>query len=373
MSQSADVFVFLDVYAQEGGIQTYNRLLLHSYASLEKPPAQVFVLRDRDADPNPLASHPAFKFHNFYTSSPQRSRLNLALALWQQFRQQRPQQVICGHVNLAPLLDWLCRPWGIPYSAILHGKEVWQPLPWWKRKALQGAERIWIVSCYSRDRACAANHLDPKKVQLLPNAVDGKRFTPGPKPVDLLNKYDFEGCRVLMTVARLWSGDPYKGVDVTLRALPKILAECPDVKYLVVGRGDDQPRLERLVQELGLQERVVFAGFVPTAALIEHYRVADAYIMPSQEGFGIVYLEAMACGLPVLAGDDDGSADPLQEGRLGWRVPHRDVDAVAAACLEILQGKDSRCNGQWLREETLKQFSYEAFQARLQQLLEDCQ
>jgi glycosyltransferase involved in cell wall biosynthesis len=82
--------------------------------------------------------------------------------------------------------------------------------------------------------------------------------------------------------------------------------------------------------------------------------------MPSQEGFGIVYLEAMACGIPVLSGDGDGSADPLQDGRLGWRVPHRDPDAVAAACLEILQGNDLRCQGQWLREQTLAQFSREA-------------
>jgi glycosyltransferase involved in cell wall biosynthesis len=92
--------------------------------------------------------------------------------------------------------------------------------------------------------------------------------------------------------------------------------------------------------------------------------------MPSQEGFGIVYLEAMACGKPVLAGDADGSADPLQDGRLGWQVPHRDPDAVAAACIEILQGEDRRCDGRWLREQCLALFGKEALTQRLKQLLD---
>jgi len=99
---------------------------------------------------------------------------------------------------------------------------------------------------------------------------------------------------------------------------------------------------------------VVFAGFVPTAKLTEHYRLADAYVMLSQEGFGIVYLEAMACGVPVLAGNADGSADPLQDGELGWRVPHRDVEAIAHACVEMLQQRTTqqgRLNGEWLRQQ----------------------
>ncbi|HBE33159.1 MAG TPA: glycosyl transferase group 1, partial [Cyanobacteria bacterium UBA11368] len=170
--------------------------------------------------------------------------------------------------------------------------------------------------------------------------------------------------------ARLWSGDIYKGVDVTIRALPQIAAAFGEIKYLVIGRGDDQPRLAQLAKDLGVADRVVFAGFVPTKDLVEHYRLADAYVMPSQEGFGIVYLEAMACGIPVLSGDADGSADPLQDGRLGWRVPHRDPEAVAAACIEILTGNDGRCDGQWLRQQTLAQFGRDAFVQRLKELLD---
>jgi glycosyltransferase involved in cell wall biosynthesis len=200
--------------------------------------------------------------------------------------------------------------------------------------------------------------------------VDGDVFTPGAKSPALVAKYGLAEAKVLMTVARLWPTDIYKGVDVTIRALPAIAKVFPDVKYLVIGRGDDRPRLVQLAEDLGVGDRVVFAGFVPTCDLVEHYRLADAYIMPSQEGFGIVYLEAMACGKPVLAGDADGSADPLQDGRLGWQVPHRDPEAVAAACIEILQGEDRRCDGRWLREQCLALFGKEALTQRLKQLLD---
>ena len=91
--------------------------------------------------------------------------------------------------------------------------------------------------------------------------------------------------------------------------------------------------------------------------------------MPSKEGFGIVYLEAMACGVPVIAGDDDGSADPLQDGRVGWQVPHRDPNAVAAACIEALRGEDVRTQGDWLREQTLLTFSAPALSATLKDLM----
>ncbi|HBB35796.1 MAG TPA: glycosyl transferase group 1 [Cyanobacteria bacterium UBA8803] len=367
------VFIFLEIFGLEGGIQSYVKNLLQAYLSHQlqtdcPTTTEVFLLRDSPACDNPL-DVPPLKFHYLKTKPPLLGRLRLAVALGRCLWQRRPQHVFCGHINLAPLIQLLCQPLGIPYTVLTYGKEVWLPLPKAQRQALASATEIWTISRYSRDRACVANNLDPNKVKLLPCIVDGETFTPGPKPPALMARYGLQDAKVLMTVARLWSGDIYKGVDVTIRAIPQIAQIFPEVKYLVIGRGDDRPRLEQLAIDLGVGDRVVFAGFVPTADLPDHYRVADAYIMPSQEGFGIVYLEAMACGKPVLAGDADGSADPLQDGRLGWQVPHRDPDAVAAACIEMLKGEDRRCDGQWLREQTLIIFSKDAFPDRLKQLI----
>ena len=367
------VFVFLEIFGIEGGIQSYVKNILEAYLSLQhqsddQTKAEVFLLRDSPECDNSFDVRP-FQFHYLKTQPAMLGRLRLAVTLYLYMWQKRPDHVFCGHINLAPLIEIICKPLDIPYTVLTYGKEVWEQLPNFQRQALGSASRIWTISRYSRDRAIVANQLNPKQVDILPCMVDGEAFTPGPKPAALIERYNLQEAKVLMTVARLWSGDIYKGVDVTIRALGAIAKVFPEVKYLVIGRGDDQPRLAQLAIDLGVSDRIVFAGFVPTADLAEHYRVADAYIMPSQEGFGIVYLEAMACGKPVLAGDSDGSADPLQDGRLGWQVPHRDPEAVAMACIEILKGEDPRCDGEWLRKEALDLFSKNAFRQKLKQLL----
>ncbi|HEY9613001.1 glycosyltransferase family 4 protein [Allocoleopsis sp.] len=367
------IFIFLDVFDSEGGIQSYVKDVLQAYESVSRQlarqmSAEVFLLRDDPKCHNPF-THQTLKFHYLKTKNPLLGRLRLTIGLWNSLWLRRPSHVFCGHINLAPLTQLLCQRWGVPYTVLTYGKEVWYRLPDRERQALVAATGIWTISRYSRDRLCTANDLNPHKVEILPCVVDGDVFAPSSKPPGLIARYGLAGSKVLMTVARLWPTDLYKGVDVTIRALPAIATVFPDVKYLVIGRGDDRPRLEQLAQDLGVGDRVVFAGFVPTSDLVEHYRLADAYIMPSQEGFGIVYLEAMACGKPVLAGNADGSADPLQDGQLGWQVPHRDPEAVATACIEILKGEDQRCNGQWLREQCLARFNTAILTEQLNTLL----
>ncbi len=392
MREASYLFLFLEVFEQEGGIQSYIQDFLSAYGELEDiPPAVVFLLRDRLKQPS-LSLSTNIKLQSFWHPNSKVERLRLAIALLWFLLTQRPRRVFCGHVYLAPLVAICCIPLRVPYTVMTYGKEAWEPLPRRFRLALQHASQIWTISRYTRDRTCAANRLSVDQFRLLPCSVDGDRFSPGIKSSVLLEQYGLTGAKVLLTVARLWSGDRYKGVDVTIRALAAIAQAIPTVKYLVVGRGDDQPRLAVLAQELQVADRVVFAGFVPTVALPDHYRLADAYVMPSQEGFGVVYLEAMACGIPVLAGDSDGSADPLQDGQRGWRVAHRDPVAVATACIEMLHcseqsplpafdpaslqstratslSTDLRCDRHWLRQWAIATFGKATLPQRLRPLL----
>ena len=373
--KTGNIFVFLEILSCEGGIQSYVRDIFQAYQNLTNftepddyfSESDILLLRDGKDCKNPYQSK-SIKFYYFKSQSIWLGRLRLGITLLWLLLKKQPKQVFCGHINLAPLVQILCVPLGIPYTVLTYGKEVWEPLPNKYQQALKQATKILTISRYSRDRCCESNHLDPEKFQLLPCMVDGDKFIPGLLPVDLIEGYNLQRAKILMTVARLWSGDPYKGVDVTIRSLPIVLQSFSEVKYLIIGQGDDQTRLAKLAQDLGVGEKVIFAGFVPTEDLVKHYQVADAYVMPSQEGFGIVYLEAMACGLPVLSGDGDGSADPLQDGKLGWRVPHRDPEAVANACIEMLKGEDKRCDGQWLREESLKIFGRITFTKRVKQI-----
>lgn len=379
-------FVFIEVFGCEGGIQSYIQDVLGAYSKLSSQRdssaammADVFLLRDfataseTALSKNQLLRADCFRYHYFEHENgdqrPMVGRVRLALALSAYLIRHRPDHVFCGHINLAVMVGQLCRLLKIPYTVLTYGKEVWYELPGRQRKAIDAADKLWTISRYSRDLACEANQIDTEKFDMLPCVVDGDIFTPGLPPDELIERYHLQGAKVLTTVARLWPGDIYKGVDVTIRALPQISEVFPNVKYVVIGRGDDQPRLAQLAADLNVAGRVVFAGFVPDHELMDHYRLADVYVMPSKEGFGIVYLEAMACGVPVIAGDEDGSADPLQDGRLGWQVPYRDPEAVAAACIEALTGKDQRCDGAWLRQESLASFSAPALTLRLQKLL----
>ncbi len=358
------LFCFLEIFSSEGGIQSYVQDILKAYLSVtagtnSPPTAEVFLLRDSPDCRNPCESK-KLKFSYLKTDLVWFGRLNFAAKILINLVQKRPERVFCGHINLAPLIQTLCEPLGIPYTILTYGKEVWGTLPPKYQIAMSKADSIWTISRHTRGRTCCNNQLNPAKFQIVPCIVDENIFTIGPKPQDLLAKYNLTGAKILMTVARLRSTDSYKGVDVTIQALPQIAETFPNVKYLVIGRGDDRSRLAQLAADLGVAERVIFAGFVPTENLAAHYRLADAYVMPSQEGFGIVYLEALACGVPVLAGDADGSADPLQNGKLGWRVSHRDSEAVAVGCIEMLKGEDPRCDRNFLRSQTIAVFSFQS-------------
>jgi glycosyltransferase involved in cell wall biosynthesis len=181
------------------------------------------------------------------------------------------------------------------------------------------------------------------------------------------------GQPVILTVGRLSAAERYKGHDQVLRALPAMLKELPDLRYLIAGRGDDEARLRALAAELGVTEHVTFTGFVSANELADHYRLCDLYVMPSTgEGFGIVYLEALACGRPCLVGGEDASPEAIDGGRLGFVVPPRDPSAIAAAVLEFFRRTHDR---PWLNEpETLRQevvrlYGFAAFQRSLAQAL----
>ena len=160
------------------------------------------------------------------------------------------------------------------------------------------------------------------------------------------------------------SSERYKGHDRIIRAMPSVLARVPDTVYLIVGSGDDQQRLEQFADETGVASRVIFAGQVTDAELHDYFALARVFAMPSTgEGFGIVFLEAMACGTPVLAGNCDGSVDALDHGRLGRLVDPTDVHAVASGIVSLLrrQGPEWWFDRNALRSAVIERFGRPAF------------
>lgn len=242
--------------------------------------------------------------------------------------------------------------------------------------ALRAADNIFAVSEWTRQRVLAIGQIEDAKVVVIPNTFDASRFSVGRVPHDLRKRYALrESDKVILTVARLDTGERYKGYDKVMMALPAVIAECGSVRFIVVGTGDDQPRIAALANTLGVADAVTFAGFVARTELADHYRLADAFVMPSTgEGFGIVFLEAMACGTPVIAGNKDGSVDALDKGRLGKLVDPDSIESIAGGIISILNGIGPPL---WFEKEDLhnavvSQFGRTAFGEKIRLALPAC-
>jgi glycosyltransferase involved in cell wall biosynthesis len=254
------------------------------------------------------------------------------------FRERNIRLVVCGHINLLPLAWFAARFLRAPLLLVVHGIEAWRPtgcpLTDWCAKRV---DRFLAVSEFTRGKFCEWTGLEQSCSEVVPDCVEVREFGPGAKPPHLQKRYGLQGRTVLMTLARLSAGERYKGIDEVLESLPALSSRIPNVAYLIGGGGTDRSRLEQKTATLGLQHRVVFAGKVDEAEKADHYRLADAFVMPGfGEGFGIVYLEAMACGIPVVASKADASREAVLDGKLGVVVNPRDPDELKAGILEAL-------------------------------------
>lgn len=367
---------FPNIFGFKGGIQVYSAFLLQALQSLYPDiDYEIFLKHDTSSsqDLNVLSQtkfHFAGAWPLFLRTAAFSSQL-LGYGIWQQ-----PELVIATHLNFTEAAYWLKRLRGIPYWAIAHGVEAWNIQRPALQKALQNADRILAVSNYTRDRLLEEQNLDPAKVLLLPNTFDSDRFQIAPKPQYLLKRYGLSPeQKIILTVGRLDSQEQYKGYDRVLRALPTIIENIPQVYYLIVGKGDDRPRMEQLIQQLNLPHHVTLAGFIPDSELCDHYNLCDVFAMPSKgEGFGIVYLEALACGKPTLGGNQDGAIDALCHGQLGALVNPDDVGAIAQTIIQILQGTYANpivYQPEALRQQVIEIFGRKRFQQTLAEIMQN--
>lgn len=272
--------------------------------------------------------------------------------------------IFCGHLFLAPLAALLSRLRNVPYWLQLHGIEVFERPSLLLRWAVGKASLVTTVSRYTRQRFLSWTGVSPEKVRVLPNAVS-QSFRPGPKPEYLLKRYGLLEKKIIFTLSRLSSRERYKGQDRVLAILPRLLEKEENLVYVIGGEGEDRRRLEVLAKKWRLNGAVRFIGLVPESELADHYRLADIFVMPSTgEGFGIVFLEAAACGIPVIGGNRDGSVDAVLEGKLGRLVDPENSDQLLQGILECL--KEDHGNPQ-----AVLKFSEENFASHVKALLQE--
>lgn len=350
-----------ELAAAKGGIQTFSHFCHAALLRLARDWAVTTL------EKHGLADRPAPNTVRGFGRVPAWMRTPVfALALFRAAQRTRPALVLSTHVNFLPVARWLKRSRGVRYVGVAHGVEVWGNLRPSVRQAMLEADAMWSVSRHTRDRLCAEQGVPAGRSAVLPDTFEEERFTPGPRPAELAAHLRLPpDAKVIFSVGRLAAAERYKGFDRVIAALPRIRQAVPQVHYVIAGSGDDRLRLEALARSAGVADRVVFAGFVPPEELCAHYRLCDVFAMPSTgEGFGIVYLEAMACGRPVLAGNRDGSTEPLRDGELGALVDPENAEQLAGTLVQILERRlvhPLMFEPERLRERVVREFGFNQF------------
>ena len=299
-----------EAFGALGGIQKFNRDWLCALAGLDTvDKIDVLVRRqaiDFETSVGVTQRSPALGKAGFVVT-----------ALRQAMRLDSGDLIVCGHIHLAPLAMAAAKVSGARTWLHMHGVEAWSAPGAAIRRSVRSMSLISIASRFTRGKILNWSNIEPHLVKVLPNVVDAK-YTPGPVSARLKARLGLSNETVLLTVGRLASDEAYKGQDRIIKALPKIISELPDMMYLIAGEGDDRPRLQSLAEASSVESHVRFLGNVENEDLIALYRLAHLFVMPSEgEGFGIVYLEAMACGCPALGLNAGGSIDALGSSPLG--------------------------------------------------------
>jgi len=362
-----------DLFSTTGEIQAFSRYLIDAVRAGAS--SKYFRALIKNDLPDVIPDKRALHNFNAYGNWPLRLRsARFALGCMRHAWRERPGLIVSTHLNFGPLAMVARQSIGAPYILVAHGIDAWGITNASRKKALRKADLTLAVSNYTRDRLIQEVGLDAARVKILPNTFAAERFAIAPKPPQLLQRYGLRpDTPVILTVCRLADTECYKGYDQIIKAMPEIVRAVPEARYLLVGKGPDRPRIERLIAEAGVQDAVILAGFVPDEELAEHYNLCDIFAMPSRaEGFGIVYLEALACGKPVLAGNKDGSRDALGGGELGLLVDPDDTAEIAAEIIRVLRREHWRqeiFNPELLRRRVIELFGFEAFKHAVADLL----
>lgn len=320
-----------DAYGGHGGIAAYNRDVLQALSEHPRIARTVVVPRLAAFAPEKIPER--IDFRSWAMGGVPR----FLLAATIEALRLRPHLIHCGHIHYAPLAAALGRLLGVPWSLSLYGFEAWQridgPLV---NRSVARADLLLPIGKVTERRFHAAFPEVRAPAVLMPNALNREKFGMRPRNPALVERYGIGGRKVVMTMARLGVDHHDKGFERMFAALPEIARRVPNLSYLICGDGSHRGELERRSVELGLADRVCFTGYVAEAEKADHYRLADAFVMPSTgEGFGFVFTEAMACGIPVVASKADGGMDAIRDGALGRSVDPDDraglADAVVAA------------------------------------------
>jgi len=287
---------------------------------------------------------------------------------------RRAKVIVAGHPFLAPVAQG-ARFFARQAKTIIwtHGLEVWEPLSILRRRALRSAALVIAPTKDTANYVANQQGVARERIRVLPWALDPQfEALVAAKPAPALPA-NFPSGRIILTVGRWFADERYKGMDTLITALPRLLTEWPDVQLVAVGEGDDQGWLEQIADGRGVLRHVHFLSGLSYAQIAACYQACEIFALPSRgEGFGLVYLEAMACGKPVIGGAHGGAPEVIDDGKTGYLVQHGDTEQLATSLEALLVdpqlGRDMGARG---RERVEQDFRFNVFAKSLKKILRD--
>jgi phosphatidyl-myo-inositol dimannoside synthase len=302
-------------------------------------------------------------------------QLNAIFLLIKTIKRQHANVLIIGELRAGGFLGRIARRLtGVKLVFFIHGEELstrFASRLYGKNsfENLRCSDGIITVSSFTKDLLCTSVGVDPRKIHLIPNGVDTKRFFPAKSSLDNVFSQSVLRKPTVLSLGRLV---PRKGFDYCIEAWPEVLRAIPDAHYLVVGDGPYRGALEQRVAELGLQTSVTFYGGAEHDAIPDLYRFATCFAMPNRtmpdgdtEGFGLVFLEANACGKAVIAGKAGGAPDAVSHLQNGLLVDGNSIAEIAAAIVLLLSDPKVRSD---IENKALLRAQQSSWQARVKEL-----
>jgi phosphatidyl-myo-inositol dimannoside synthase len=307
-----------------------------------------------------------------------RSKIRFVLAALKS-ASKKPRVVLAAHPYLAVPAAWMKRL--APQMKVIvmaHGVEVWQPLPASRHSALLSADIVLAASASTMQKLTEVQGVPPEKIRKLPWPLDPEVLAMADRtdaaPEHLPLPQNFPPGPVILAVGRSAASEQYKGTDALIHALAQLRAKFPDLSLVAVGAGDDLPRLQKISADLGVSTAVRFFSGLSKAALAACYSRADIFALPSTgEGFGVVFLEAMAFAKPIVAAAAGGSTDLVENEINGILIPPRDQQALEQALERLLRDSSLRTKlGRTGAEIVRRKFRFDHFQSQLAAVLATC-
>ncbi|MEO3404327.1 glycosyltransferase family 4 protein [Mucilaginibacter sp. CAU 1740] len=363
----------LQTFSTTGGIQKMTRTLGHSLHRVALKNKWHFELWSAYDKPNDLMQQylPPAYFKGFGVN-----RINFVLKTI--FNPMVLDVVVLSHINLSIIGHVLkfinphCKIW-----LVAHGIEVWRPLSFFKRRLLNNCDKVICVSNFTKQQMISRHGINEDKCFVLNNAIDPFIQLPHvfEKPEKLLKRYGLKNDDVVIfSLTRLACTEQYKGYDQVIRTLGSLKTKFPQIKYVLSGKYDDQEynRIQKLIAECDVNDRIILTGFVDEHELADHFLLADLFVLPSKkEGFGIVFIEAMACGLPVVCGNADGSIDAIRNGELGEAIDPDNLEQLDRVISKHLQNPLTATKRKNLQQECVTHFNEHDYMIKLEQLINE--